>query len=106
MTEGGDLEQLRGRVRGFAAERGWDRMRTLKDLSLAIGIEAGELQELFLWVAADDESRLLAERRSAIEEELADVFLYCLAFADRADVDLLAAATAKMDANERRFPRP
>ncbi|MET0557604.1 MAG: nucleotide pyrophosphohydrolase [Solirubrobacterales bacterium] len=106
MAESADLERLRARVREFAAERGWDRVRTLKDLSLAIGIEAGELQELFLWVAADDEAGLLAERRGAIEEELADVFLYCLALADRIDTDLLAAANAKMDANERRFPRP
>jgi dCTP diphosphatase len=103
MAEKMDLERLQAWVKAFAAERGWDRLRTLKDLTLAIGIEAAELQEHFLWIGAPDEQRLLDRQRPQIEEELADVFIYCLAFADRAGVDLLATAAAKMELNERRF---
>lgn len=104
MADELDLRRLQEWVVAFAAERGWERLRTLKDLGLAIGIEAAELQEHFLWVEPSEEQRLLGERRHEIEEELADILIYCLAFAGRADIDLLAAAENKMDANERRFP--
>jgi NTP pyrophosphatase (non-canonical NTP hydrolase) len=104
MADEMDLRQLQEWVTAFAAERGWERVRTLKDLGLAIGIEAAELQEHFLWVDPSEERRLLGERQHEIEEELADILIYCLAFADRAGIDLLAAAEAKMHSNERRFP--
>ena len=106
MPDQSGLEQLRQRIREFAAERDWDRLRTLKDLSMAVGIEAAELQDHFLWIAADEESAVLEEERAGIEEELADVLIYCVAFADRIDADLLETANRKMDANELRFPKP
>lgn len=105
MADEMDLRQLQEWITTFAVERGWDRLRTLKDLALAIGIEAAELQERFLWIRPGEEQRLLDERRPEIEEELADTFIYCLAFADRAGIDLGVAAAAKMEANERRFPK-
>lgn len=106
MADEADLRRLQEWVSVFAAERDWDRLRTLKDLALAIGIEAGELQEHFLWVESSEEQRLLGLKRAEIGEELADIFIYCLAFADRADIDLSAAVEAKMELNERRFPKP
>lgn len=72
---------------------------------MAIGIEVAELQEHFLWVDQSEEARLLGERRAEIEEELADILIYCIAFADRIGADPLAIAAAKMKANERRFPK-
>lgn len=103
MTD--ELRVLRDRISAFANDRGWDRMRTLKDLSLALGIEAAELQEHFLWVKQEDERALVADRREEIEKELADVFIYCVAIAHEIDVDLVDIANQKMALNERRFPR-
>lgn len=104
MADRQDLAALRARIHDFATARGWHERRTLKDLSLAIGIEAAELQELFLWENAESDDELVARKRDEIEDELADVFIYCLAFSDRVGADLLAIAEAKMGRNEQRFP--
>lgn len=105
MTDRADLAALRNWVQEFAMTRGWDQLRTLKDLSMAIGIEAAELQEIFLWEPVAEEDALLARDRPRIEEELADVFIYTLAMADRIDSDLVEIALRKMAANEGRFPK-
>lgn len=104
MGDHDELRRLAERVSRFAGERGWDEIRTAKDLALAIGIEAGELQEHFLWQDPAHEAELIEGSRDLIEAELADVLIYLVALADRLGTDLVAAAEAKMDENERRFP--
>ena len=42
--------------------------------------------------------------RTRAGEEMADVLLYLVLLADVLDIDLAAAAQAKMDDSERRFP--
>ena len=37
----------------FRNERDWEQFHNLKDLALAINVEAGELLELFLWKNAE-----------------------------------------------------
>ena len=44
------------------------------------------------------------DRAAKIEDELADVLLYLVQLADVLGVDLVAAAHAKIDRNEHRFP--
>jgi NTP pyrophosphatase (non-canonical NTP hydrolase) len=39
-----------------------------------------------------------------VREELADVLLYLIRLADKLDVDLMAAAQAKLAINARRYP--
>jgi len=104
MSSNEDLHQLAARIRRFAEERKWDEVRTAKDLCLAIGIETAELQEHFLWQDVAREAELIQASRGAIEAELADVFIYLLALADRLGTDLMEAASSKMDENEQRFP--
>jgi dCTP diphosphatase len=101
-----ELKILERRIAAFAKDHGWDQLRTLKDLSLAIGIEAAELQEHFLWLKAEDEDQALDHYRAKIEEELADVLIYCIAFAHQIDADLFEVAQRKLDINEKRFPQP
>jgi len=104
MTDNDAFARLSARAREFALERGWDDVRTLKDLSMAVSIEAAELQELFLWAPTSEEERILREKREDIVSELADIFLYLLAFADRTETDLIQAAESKVTLNESRFP--
>lgn len=42
--------------------------------------------------------------RERVSHEMADVFIYLVRLADVADIDLVAAANAKIDLNESRFP--
>src|SRR5688572_14832377 len=80
------LGDLQRRLEAFRDDRDWRQFHTLKDLALAIGIEASELAEHFLWIRPEEESRRLAEQRAAIEAELADVFIHALNFASAARI--------------------
>jgi len=98
------IAELVQRVREFRDERDWRRFHTPKDLAAAIAIEAGELQELFLWKSGSADGEVLEQRRSEIEEELADIAIFLLSFADVAGIDLAKAIQAKLKKNALRYP--
>jgi NTP pyrophosphatase (non-canonical NTP hydrolase) len=97
--------EIHERLARFRDERDWRQFHTLKDLSAAIAIEVGELQELFLWQPIEHERELLQNSREAIEDELADVFIQALNFALAADIDVAAVINQKITKNERRYPK-
>lgn len=100
-----EYSRLRNRVRRFVETRGWERFHTPKNLSMAIAVEAAELMEPFQWHDNQDPAAIRTddELRAVVEEELADIVIYCLSLAIRLDIDLLAAMSRKLDENERRF---
>ena len=100
------LDDLAGRLRAFAADRGWEQYHTPKNLVMALSGEVGELVALFQWLTPDEASDAMRdpERRADVLDELADVTIYLVRLADVLGVDLLAAADAKIDRNEDRFP--
>ncbi|MBE2215659.1 MAG: nucleotide pyrophosphohydrolase [Opitutaceae bacterium] len=100
------LEDLKERVLAFARERDWGQFHSPKNLSMALAAEAAELMENFLW-ATTEESRALAadpRKREAIEQELADIVIYALQFANQTGIDVAAAIAAKMEINARKYP--
>ncbi len=68
--------------------------------------EVGELAAEVQWLTDDEVVAALtkAESRSRIEDELADVLIYLTRLADQCDIDLVAAAHAKVNRNEERYP--
>lgn len=97
------LEDLKERLRRFAAARDWERFHTPKNLSMALTAEAAELVAHFQWLK--DGAAVDAAALPEIEQELADVLIYLVRLADRLDVDLLDAVERKMAINAQRFPR-
>lgn len=97
-----DLERLIDRLRRFRDDRDWSQFHTAKDLAISISVEAAELLELFQWRGERIEADATLVEKAA--SEAADVFLYLLLLCDQLDVDLLSAASAKIDRNEKRFP--
>ena len=71
---------------------------------MLIVIEASELLELFLWVREGGEGVNDGEKRTAMEEELADVLIQCLSFANAVGVDPSQAVLRKLQLNEQRYP--
>lgn len=101
-----DTERLQRRLQGFSDARNWDRYHTPKNLSMALSREAGELLELFQWLS-EDESRkenLSGETLQLAREELADIMIYVLRFADKLGIDLEKAVEEKIILNERKYP--
>lgn len=100
-----DLEQLRQRLRAFAAARDWGRFHDPKNLSMALAGEVGELVALLQWHTPDQASRIMdTDVADDVRDELSDVFIYLVRLADVLDVDLASAANDKIDRNESRFP--
>jgi NTP pyrophosphatase (non-canonical NTP hydrolase) len=98
------FEAIIRKLRKFRAERNWDRFDTLKDLAAAIAIETSELQQILLWEPVDKETELLQSRKRELAQELADIMIHCLNFADRADIDPLQAIEEKIRENEANYP--
>jgi NTP pyrophosphatase (non-canonical NTP hydrolase) len=98
------LRDLREALRVFAAERDWDQFHSPRNLATALAVEAAELLEPFQWLTEEQSRSLPTDTRSAVEEELADVLLYLVRLADKLDVDLHAAARAKLLKNADRYP--
>jgi NTP pyrophosphatase (non-canonical NTP hydrolase) len=73
---------------------------------MSIAIEAAELMELFQWQSGEAGEAILLdpEMKAHVGEEMADILIYCLAFANRADLDIGALITAKLKKNQSRFP--
>jgi NTP pyrophosphatase (non-canonical NTP hydrolase) len=98
------LRDLRDELRAFAATRDWDQFHSPRNLATALAVEAAELLEPFQWLTEEQSRALPLETRAAVEEELADVLLYLIRLADKLDVDLAAAARAKIVRNGEKYP--
>jgi dCTP diphosphatase len=107
-TAPSDLVSLRDRMRLFTAERDWSGFHDPKSVLLALVGEVGELAELFQWLPATDAATL--GRREPLHtragEEMSDVLLYLVLLADLLDIDLAAAANAKLTQAALRYPAP
>jgi NTP pyrophosphatase (non-canonical NTP hydrolase) len=99
------LPELQNRYAEFVSTRGWEQFHTPKNLAEAISIESNELLECFLWHDNLDPAEIKADEElmAQVEDELADIIIYCMGMASRLDIDLLATVESKMGDNETRF---
>ncbi|MBC7366992.1 MAG: nucleotide pyrophosphohydrolase [Undibacterium sp.] len=97
------IAELKNRVLAFARERDWEQFHAPKNLSMALAAEAGELMEHFLW-STPEASRAVVDDPAKIAEELADVVIYALEFANVTGLDVAAVIEAKMKANAVKYP--
>ena len=100
------LAELKSRVQTFARERDWEQFHSPKNLSMALAAETAELMEHFLWTESTLSHARAQEpaRRREIEEELADVVIYALEFANITGIDVAAAIESKLAANAKKYP--
>lgn len=85
----------------FRDERDWTQFHNPKDLAISVSLEAAELPECFQWSGADLEC---ADRETHMEEELADVMIYCVMLVDRLGVDPVEAMRHKLGQDESKYP--
>jgi dCTP diphosphatase len=92
------------RLRAFATARNWDQFHSPKNLAMALTSEAGELAAEFQWLTEEESRSPTPEQLARIRAECADVLIYLLRLADKLNIDLIAAAHEKIEANERKYP--
>ena len=100
------IEVLKEALRKFRDERDWGQFHKPKDLATALSIEAGELQEKFLWKSDAQIVEYLQnpEKKEGVIEELMDVFNYALCLANVLDVDVASASLRKLEKNAKKYP--
>jgi len=98
------LEQIKIRLREFAAERDWDQFHSPKNLSMALSAEVAEIVEHFQWLTEEQSKNLPQDKLDEVETELADTLIYLIRLADKLDIDLLAVAQSKIEVNEQKYP--
>jgi dCTP diphosphatase len=96
--------QLKEAVATFVQEREWKQFHTPKNLSMAIAVEAAELMEFFLWCSGEGAFTILNERRHDVEDELADILIGLLAFANACDIDISTVFTKKLAKTKKKYP--
>jgi dCTP diphosphatase len=100
------LQEIKDRVLAFAKERDWEQFHSPKNLSMAISAEAAELMEHFLWQSPEQSHTDVeaTKLRAKVEEELADVFIFAIEFANVTGIDIAAIIQAKMQRNAEKYP--
>lgn len=100
------LADLKARVLAFVRARDWEQFHSPKNLSMALAAESGELMEHFLWSTPEQSKTVAADpaKRGKIADELADVVIYALEFANITGLDVAAAIESKMAANAQKYP--
>ena len=100
------LQNLTDRLIAFRDARDWRKFHSLKNLILSLNLESAELLELAQW---KDDAQVEAalsdpEFRARLGEECADVLLYLLLICERAGIDLITAASEKIEINAAKYP--
>ena len=100
------LSELKNLVEEFVKERDWAQFHGPKNLSMGLAVEAAELMDLFKWYTDPEAARIMrqAKTKRAAGDEIADIVIYCLAFANRNGIDVSRAVKRKIDKNHKKYP--
>lgn len=90
------MKETMQKILEFRDERGWAPYHTPDNLAKFISIEAAELLECFQWNSEFDPTH--------VNEELADVLIYCLQMTDVLGVDAKEIIFEKLEKNAIKYP--
>ena len=93
-----EFQTLRNNIKAFVKERDWEQFHNAKDLELALSIEAAELNECFLWKSHEE------AKVDKVKDELADILIYAILFADKYGFDIPEIITEKIEKNAAKYP--
>jgi dCTP diphosphatase len=101
-----DTNAIASLLRQFAKERDWDQFHTPKNLATSISVESAELLEIFQWTRGQEDWSSLKDPdlKERIENEVADVLLYIIRFADLGGINLENALRKKIAINAKKYP--
>ena len=98
------LNELKSIIKKFNDEREWNQFHTPKNLSMLIATEAAELMELFLWSESKNSYETFKNKTKEVEDEIADIVIGALCFANATNIDLVKAITKKIKKNAKKYP--
>ena len=94
-------EATTNQILKFRDDRDWKQFHNPKDLAISISLESAELLEAFQWSGSDVSGDA---KKDKIEEELADILIYCVHMADACDLDIDQIIQEKLKKNSEKYP--
>lgn len=105
ITSMDQFTALRQDIDRFSEARDWGKFHTPKNLSMALSVEVAELMEIFQWQdGAEGYAVLTEQKKEAVQQEVADVFIYLMRFCSVTGINPLKAAEAKLKLNDAKYP--
>lgn len=95
------MNNLEVKINEFRDERDWRQFHNEKDLAISISLEASELLELFQWNSSEE---TIKNKRSEIEDELADIMIYSMMLASNLDINIEEIILNKLRKNNEKYP--
>lgn len=92
------INRMTSAIVKFRDERDWKQFHNSKDLALAISIEAGELNELFLWKDAEEFDL------EKLKDELADILSFSLLLAHKHQLNIEEIVLDKLKKSGEKYP--
>lgn len=101
-----NVEKINSEVSRFIQERDWDQFHSIKNLSMALSVEASELVEIFQWMKESDSNEVPnnSKLKAKLEEEVADIFIYLMRIAIKSGVDIEEVVLRKIEKNSAKYP--
>ena len=105
MDDTTTVQNLKTVIEDFVEERDWAQFHSPKNLSMALAIEASELMDLFKWKTVEEAQEEMKDKLlEDATDELADIMIYSIAFANRNGIDIAKAVTSKTEKNKAKYP--
>lgn len=101
MVENRISEDTVKEIYDFVKVRNWSQFHNPKDLAVSISLEAAELLETFQWSGADLD---VVQKKAAMEEELADVMIYCVLMSKAIGANMDEIIMNKLVGNGKKYP--
>ena len=99
------VQDLKTVVEDFVEERDWAQFHSPKNLSMALAVEASELMDLFKWKTVEEAQEEMKDKLlEDATDELADIMIYSIAFANRNGIDIAKAVISKTEKNKAKYP--
>ena len=97
------IQVLKKAVDKLVKDRNWDQFHSLKNLAINLSVESSELLEHFTW-HNQPWSDIPEKKQKEIQDELADVLINVILFANNAHIDLSSALSTKLKKIEEKYP--
>ena len=97
-----NYEKIRDEILNFRDQRDWKQFHNPKDLAIAISIEAGELEEIFLWKSQEESYKIWRED-TRVREEFSDIFNFMVLFAEECGIDIEKEVLDKLKKNGEKY---
>jgi NTP pyrophosphatase (non-canonical NTP hydrolase) len=98
------IKEAQDKIKMFDEARNWHNQWNLKDLSLNITEEVGELWNLIKWVDEEKQKQITKEKKEEVSDFIGDTLFLLLKIANQTNVDAAQSLLNTLNEYEKRMP--